>query len=125
MHKTLSQRKQAHPRVNVLAFQANYNKSFGFGNNEVVCGYCLASHYFDEREPEFCAFCRAPIRRTQTIADLPEVVNEVFWLSAALRGEEPQTSLKLALVWSKTAKRPSSKRRATRPPALNASPRLS
>jgi len=46
VHKTLYQWKQAHPHVNVLAFEANYDKESGFGELEEVCGFCLASHYF-------------------------------------------------------------------------------
>jgi|SRR5215472_8734807 len=74
---------KAHPGVNVLAFESNYDKSFGFGEWEEVCGFCLASHYFDEEPPEFCKFCRAPLRETNIISDLPEIANRIYnfgWL---------------------------------------------
>jgi hypothetical protein len=73
---------KAHPGINVLAFEANYSKSFGFGSTEIVCGFCLASHYFEEEEPEICRFCRAPIRETAVISDLPEIVHRKYVLSA-------------------------------------------
>ena len=67
--KTLHAWKQAHPHVNVLAFERNHDKIFGFGDLEEVCGFCLASLYFDEEPPESCPFCRAPIREAPIISD--------------------------------------------------------
>jgi hypothetical protein len=74
----------AHPGVNVLAFERNCDKSFGFGEWEEVCGFCLASHYFDGEPPECCRFCRAPLRETCVVSDLPEIKNRIYnfgWLS--------------------------------------------
>jgi len=75
---------KAHPGINVLAFESNHNKSFGFGSNEIVCGFCLASHFFEEDEPEKCRFCRAPIRETAVISDLPEITGRKYRLSVFL-----------------------------------------
>ena len=75
---TLQAWVKAHPGVNVLALERNADKSFGFGDYEEVCGFCLASHYFGREPPEFCKFCRAPLRETQVISDLPSVRNRIF-----------------------------------------------
>jgi hypothetical protein len=74
--KTLHAWKLAHPHVNMLVFEANYNKRNGFGEFEIVCGWCLASHYFDDEPPEICRFCRAPIRETHIISNLPEILSQ-------------------------------------------------
>jgi len=76
--KTLQAWIKAHPGVNVLAFERNYDKSFGFGGWEDVCGFCLASYYFDAEPPESCKFCRAPLRETNVISDLPEITSRVY-----------------------------------------------
>jgi len=76
--KTLQAWISAHPGINVLAFELNSDKSFGFGEGEEVCGFCLASHYFDGEPPEFCRFCRAPLRETFVISDLPEITSMVY-----------------------------------------------
>jgi len=76
--KTLHAWIKAHPGVNVLAFERNYDKSFGFGEREDVCGFCLASHYFDAEPPESCKFCRAPLRETNVISDLPEIGDRIY-----------------------------------------------
>jgi hypothetical protein len=76
--KTLHAWIKTHPGVSVLAFERNSDKSFGFGEREEVCGFCLASHYFDGEPPEFCKFCRAPLRETHMISDLPEITNRVY-----------------------------------------------
>jgi hypothetical protein len=76
--KTLQSWINAHPGVNVLAFEGNSGKSFGFGVSEEVCGFCLASHYFDERPPGTCRFCRAPLRETHVISDLPSIKNRIY-----------------------------------------------
>ena len=71
-----------HPGVNVLVFEANYDKSFGFGQFEEVCGFCLASHYFENDPPKNCKFCRAPIRETDIISDLPDIRSRVYRLGS-------------------------------------------
>jgi hypothetical protein len=81
--KTLFQWKQEHAHVNVLAFEANCHKESGFGELEEVCGFCLASHYFERIPPKVCRFCRAPIREARSISGLPEVVNQVWTLSSS------------------------------------------
>ncbi|MGH9787893.1 MAG: hypothetical protein ACRD4U_04215 [Candidatus Acidiferrales bacterium] len=63
----------AHSGINALTFEANYDKSFGFGSFEEVCGFCLASHYFDGEPPKFCTFCRAPFEEARAISDLAQV----------------------------------------------------
>jgi len=72
---------RAHPGVNVLAFERNSDKSFGFGSTEEVCGFCLASHYFEGEPPRTCTFCRAPIRESHLISELPEVTNRIYVLA--------------------------------------------
>jgi hypothetical protein len=76
--RTLSAWKAAHPGVNILAFEANSDKAFGFGHNEEVCGFCLASHYFEDQAPIVCKFCRAQLRETHVISELPEIVNRIY-----------------------------------------------
>ena len=83
-----------HPGVNALAFEANSDKSFGFGEREEVCGFCLASHYFEDKLTDSCKFCRAPLRDTHVISDLPEVTSRVYdfsWLVVVPR--EPDRKL--------------------------------
>ena len=72
--RTLNAWLKAHPHVNVLAFERNYAQQRGFGAEEEVCGFCLASHFFDGEPPKLCSFCRAPIRDTHAISDLPEIL---------------------------------------------------
>lgn len=69
-----------HPGVNVLAFERNSDKSIGFGKREEVCGFCLASHYFEGEPPSWCRFCRASLRETHVISNLPEIVNRIYTL---------------------------------------------
>jgi hypothetical protein len=69
---------KAHPGINVLAFERHSDKSFGFGDWEEVCGFCLASHYFEEEPPDYCHFCKAPLRNTHVISDLPEVKKQIY-----------------------------------------------
>jgi len=76
--KTLQSWIDAHSGVNVLTFERNSDKSFGFGSSEEVCGFCLASHYFDPEPPEFCKFCRAPLRETHVISDLPGIRSKIY-----------------------------------------------
>jgi hypothetical protein len=85
--RTLQAWINAHPGVNVLAFERNSNKSFGFGSEEEVCGFCLASHYFDGEPPEKCKFCRSPLQETRVISDLPEIKNRIYkieWFAPAV-----------------------------------------
>jgi hypothetical protein len=89
-YKTLFQWKQAHPHVNVLAFEANCDKESGFGDWEEVCGFCLASHYFEKEPPEICQFCRAPIRETEVISDLEEITNRKYFMLAAGATDRPE-----------------------------------
>ncbi len=74
--KTLVEWLESHPRVSAQMFERNYNKATGSGRFEEVCGFCLASHYFKEKAPKICKFCRAPIRGTRSISDLPEVLTQ-------------------------------------------------
>jgi len=78
--KTLAAWIKANPGVNVLAFERNAKESFGFGQSEEVCGFCLASHYFDGKPPERCTFCRASFRESHLISDLPELLNRAYSL---------------------------------------------
>jgi hypothetical protein len=83
---TIAAWMKAHPSVNALAFERNSDKSFGFGTWEEVCGFCLASHYFEGDPPEVCKFCRAPLRDTHVISGLSEVANRIYdfgWLFRA------------------------------------------
>jgi len=80
--RTLLEWKQKHPRVNVLAYECNSDQAFGFGELEQVCGFCLASLYFENQPPKICPFCRAPIREARVISDLPEIVNRVYSLAS-------------------------------------------
>jgi len=75
---TVSEWVKAHSGVRIAAFERNWNKSFGFGTWEDVCGFCLASHYFNERPPKHCRFCQAPLRETHVISDLPEVTKRIY-----------------------------------------------
>jgi hypothetical protein len=72
--RTLQSWLNAHPHVNVLAFEKNYAQQRGFGAEEEVCGFCLASHFFDSEPPEYCGLCRAPLRDSHAISDLREIV---------------------------------------------------
>ena len=72
-----------HPHINVLVFEKNYDKEFGFGALEEVCGFCLASHFFDDEPPKICHFCRAPIRETHTISDLPEITSRKYVIAVS------------------------------------------
>jgi len=75
---TLAAWIEGHPGVNVLMFESNYDKSFGFGEFEEVCGFCLASYYFEDEPPKNCKFCRAPIQETHIISDLPDIRSRVY-----------------------------------------------
>jgi hypothetical protein len=89
--KTVAEWLKRHPGVNVLAFERHCDKSFGFGAWEEVCGFCLASHYFDGGPPEFCKFCRAPLRETHVSSDLPEITSRTYrldWLLEELKQPE-------------------------------------
>ena len=96
--RTLQAWIKAHPGINVLAFEANYYKSFGFGINEIVCGFCLASHYFEEKEPETCRFCRSPIRDTHVISDLPDITNRIYTLTSFAVEPPPKNNPGLFVV---------------------------
>jgi hypothetical protein len=92
--KTLAAWINAHPGINVLAFERNHHKSFGFGEYEEVCGFCLGSHYFEEEPPEFCRFCRAPLQDTHAISNLPEITNRLYNLGSFLgASSEPKRNL--------------------------------
>lgn len=93
--RTLQRWISEHPHLNVLAFEGNYDKEFGFGTLEEVCGFCLASHYFDGEAPKICHFCRAPIRETHTISDLPEITSRkyIVAVSALATNHSSQPSL--------------------------------
>ena len=54
-------------------FEKNYAISVGLGQFETVCGFCLASHFFEESQPTLCALCGAPFQEAQSISDLEEV----------------------------------------------------
>jgi len=71
---------KAHPSVDALAFERNSDKSFGFGEREEVCGFCLDSYYFEEEPPEFCKFCRTQLGGTHVISDLSEVIRRAWRL---------------------------------------------
>jgi len=79
--KTLRKWIEAHPGIDVLAFERNHHKSFGFGEQEEVCGFCLASHYFEGEPPKVCRFCRAPLGDTHVISDLLEIATRVYNLN--------------------------------------------
>lgn len=98
---TVAEWLKQHPGVNVLAFERHSDKSFGFGTWEEVCGFCLASHYFDRQAPELCKFCRAPLRETHVISDLPEVTNRIYQFSWLL-GEPAQPKQKLPFIVRRT-----------------------
>ena len=51
---TLARWIKEHPGVNALDFERNYRKSFNFGRFEELCGFCLASHYFEGEPPIRC-----------------------------------------------------------------------
>jgi hypothetical protein len=87
-----------HPRVNVLAFEQNFDKSSGFGGEEEVCGFCLASHYFDQRPPEFCRFCRAPLWATHVLSELAEITERTYDLGWLVREPEQPAPHRLILV---------------------------
>lgn len=101
--KTLAAWINANSGVNVLAFERNYDKSFGFGKWEEVCGFCLASHYFDGEPPERCKFCRALFRESRLISDLPELLSRVYSLGGAIP-LPPQSPTKGPLIVWRGAK---------------------
>ena len=74
--RPLSKWIKAHPRVIASMFEKNYRKQTGSGRYEDLCGFCLASHLFRGKPPILCNFCKAPIRETRSISDLPEVLNQ-------------------------------------------------
>jgi hypothetical protein len=93
--KTLQSWLKAHPHVNVLAFEKNYAQQRGFGAQEEVRGFCLASHFFDGESPEYCGLCRAPLRDSRAISDLPEILARRYEvkLPSADRVSTTQSSL--------------------------------
>lgn len=74
--KTLAEWIEAHRTVKVKMFEKNYTKESGSGGFETLCGFCLATHYFTQKQPGTCAFCKAPIRDTRSISDLPEILSQ-------------------------------------------------
>jgi hypothetical protein len=76
--KTVAEWLKKYPGVNILAFERNASKSSGFGTSEEVCGFCLASHYFDGTQPERCKFCRAPLRKSHVISETREITGRTF-----------------------------------------------
>jgi hypothetical protein len=103
--RTLGAWKAAHPSVNVLAFEANPDKAFGFGSNEEVCGFCLASHYFDDHAPVLCKFCRAPLRETHVISNFPEIENRLYTQPLSQLATEPDSGGRPFVVTTRQAKR--------------------
>lgn len=93
----------AHPGINALAFEANHEKSFGFGSFEEVCGFCLASHYFDDEPPTRCTFCRSPFEEARAISDLSQIKNRVYSVRPLDQWEERNRGL--FIVWSRRRKR--------------------
>jgi hypothetical protein len=91
-----------HPGVNVLAFERNSDKSIGFGKREEVCGYCLASHYFEGKPPSCCRFCRAPLRETHLISDFSEIVNRIYTLPLFHPAVKPAQRKLLFIVKKRT-----------------------
>ncbi len=86
--KTLAEWITAHPNVIASMFEKNYDKQSGSGKFEEVCGFCLSSHYFRNKPPLVCRFCRAPIRETRSISNLPEILNQ-RWRLVELPGQTP------------------------------------
>lgn len=74
--KTVAEWLQKHPRVKAQMFERNYKEESGSGRFEAVCGFCLASHYFSNRQPKNCKFCLAPLRETRSISSLLEIVTQ-------------------------------------------------
>jgi len=103
--KTLAAWIKAHPGVNVLAFERNHAKSFGFGAWEEVCGFCLASHYFDGEPPKLCKYCRAPLRESHLISDLPELLNRVYRLGGTSTFSPDSPGRWPFIVWRNPRKR--------------------
>jgi len=95
--KTVLTWLKMHPGVNVFAFEKNPDKSFGFGEFEEVCGFCLASHYFEKQPPEICPFCRAPLWETHAISDLTEITERIYDFSG-LFGVYGQPERKLPFI---------------------------
>jgi len=96
--RTLLQWKNQHPHVNVLAFESNYNKRFGFGRLEDVCGFCLASYFFDDEPPEVCRYCRAPIQEANAISDLPDIAQRKYAVSRGMTEGDGRCRGKLFIV---------------------------
>jgi len=96
--KTLAAWIKANPGVNALAFERNADKSFGFGRSEEVCGFCLASHYFDGEPPERCKFCRALLRESHVVANFPEITSRAYSFTSLSDAPAQHTPKSLFLV---------------------------
>jgi len=92
---------KANPGVNALMLERNYAKSFGFGRFEEVCGFCLASHYFDGEPPERCSFCRALFREALLISGLAEVLSRVYRIGGSLPIASEPPRKQPFIVWRK------------------------
>ena len=92
--RTLADWIAAHPQVTTSMFEKNYRKQTGSGRYEDLCGFCLASHLFRGKPPILCKFCKAPIRETRSISDLPEVLNQQWRLVEHPRRGRKQKSLR-------------------------------
>jgi len=83
--KTVAKWLEKHPGVKARMFGRNYKKETGSGQFEVVCGFCLASHYFKRKPARECLFCRAPFRDARSISNLPQVLKWHWRLSSLVR----------------------------------------
>lgn len=72
--KTVAQWLEKRPGVKARMFERNYRKATGSGRFEVVCGFCLASHYFKNRPRKYCKFCGGPFREARSISTFPEIL---------------------------------------------------
>ncbi len=84
--RTLQEWIAAHPGINALAFEVNSDKYFGLGSFEEVCGFCLASHYYDGEPPMRCTFCRSPFEEARAISEMSEVRNRVYSVAPMTEG---------------------------------------
>ncbi len=75
---TVSDWIRGHPDVDASQFEKNHSKKSGCGEHECICGFCLASHYFDIEPAGLCHFCGAAIQETLALSDLPEILNQRF-----------------------------------------------
>jgi hypothetical protein len=83
--KTVAEWLKKHPGVKTRMFERNYKKETGSGRFEAVCGFCLASHYFNRKPAHECQFCRAPFRDARSISNLPQVLKWRWRLSLLAR----------------------------------------